>query len=203
MYQRIEADGYNNYQSPPGGLDLYQPYDQPEPYYDAFKMASLKVEYNFGPATLTSATSYWKRDVVQSTDSTEALQNINNLTHLVNGAYVPNFIQNLYSEEDPTTQFAEELRLTSNDSGKLEMGRRAVLRQARLGIHHAQSGAWIRDRIDLRLRKLSRGRLLPCQRCGPRQQRLEIPRSFVAALTPARRPPTPTEWYSTTIIRTC
>ena len=119
MYQRIEADGYNNYQSPPGGLELYQPYDQPEPYYDAFKMASLKVEYNFGPATLTSATSYWKRDVVQSTDSTEALQNINNLTHLVNGAYVPNFIQNLYSEEDPTTQFAEELRLTSNDSGKL------------------------------------------------------------------------------------
>ncbi len=120
MYQRIEADGYNNYQSPPGGLALYQPYDQPEPYYDAFKMASLKVEYNFGPATLTSATSYWKRDVVQTTDSTEALQNINNLTHLVNGAYVPNFIQNLYSEEDPTTQFAEELRLTSNESGKLK-----------------------------------------------------------------------------------
>ena len=119
MYQRIEADGYNNYQDPPGGLAIYQPYDQPEPYYDSFKMASEKIEYNFGPATLTSATSYWKRDVVQTTDSTEALQNINNLTHLVNGAYVPNFIQNLYSEEDPTTQFAEELRLTSNDSGKL------------------------------------------------------------------------------------
>jgi hypothetical protein len=139
MYQRIEADGYNNYQSPPGGLALYQPYDQPEPYYDAFKMASLKVEYNFGPATLTSATSYWKRDVVQSTDSTEALQNINNLTHLVNGVYVPNFIQNLYSEG------------------------------ARLGIHHAQSGTRICRRTDLRLRNVSRGRLLPCQRCGSGQ----------------------------------
>jgi iron complex outermembrane recepter protein len=120
MYQRIEADGYNNFQDPPGGLALYQPYDQPEPYYDSFKMASLKVEYNFGPATLTSATSYWSRFVMQSTDSTEALQNINNLTHLVNGAYVPNFIQNLYVEEDPTTQFAEELRLTSNGTGNLQ-----------------------------------------------------------------------------------
>jgi outer membrane receptor protein involved in Fe transport len=120
MYQRIDADGYNNYQSPPGGLALYQPYDQQEPYYDSFKMASLKVEYNFGPATLTSATSYWKRDVLQSTDSTEALQNINNLTHLVNGVYVPNFIQNLYTERDPTSQFAEEIRLTSNTAGKLQ-----------------------------------------------------------------------------------
>jgi len=120
MYQRIDADGYNNYQSPPGGLAIYQPYDQQEPYYDSFKMASLKVDYNFGAATLTSATSYWKRDVVQSTDSTEALQNINNLTHLVNGSYVPNFIQNLYTEEDPTSQFAEEVRLTSNNPGKLQ-----------------------------------------------------------------------------------
>jgi iron complex outermembrane recepter protein len=117
MYQRIDADGYNNFQQQPGGLAIYQPYNQPEPYYDSFKMASLKIEYNFGPATLTSATSYWKRDVVQSTDSTEALQNINNLTHLVNGVYVANFIQNLYVEEDPTTQFAEEVRLTSKNEG--------------------------------------------------------------------------------------
>ncbi len=120
MYQRIESNGYNNFQDPPGGLSLYQPYDQPEPYYDSFKMASIKAEYNFGPATLTSATSYWQRYVFQSTDSTEALQNINNLTHLVNGAYVPDFIQNLYVEEDPTKQFAEELRLTSNGTGNLQ-----------------------------------------------------------------------------------
>jgi outer membrane receptor protein involved in Fe transport len=120
MYQRIDADGYNNFQQQPGGLAIYQPYNQPEPYYDSFKMASLKVEYNFGPATLTSASSFWKRDVVQSTDSTEALQNINDLTHLVNGAYVPNFIQNIYIEEDPTKQFAQELRLTSNGEGKIQ-----------------------------------------------------------------------------------
>jgi outer membrane receptor protein involved in Fe transport len=122
MYQRIDADGYNNFQDPPGShyLAIYQPYDQPEPYYDSFKMASLKVEYNLGFATLTSATSYWWRFVEQSTDSTEALQNINDLTHLVNGAYVPNFIQNLYVEDDPTSQFAQELRLTSNGEGKVQ-----------------------------------------------------------------------------------
>ena len=63
MYQRIDADGYNNFQDPPGShyLAIYQPYDQPEPYYDSFKMASLKVEYAFGFATVTSATSYRSR----------------------------------------------------------------------------------------------------------------------------------------------
>ena len=111
MYQRIDADGYNNYQENPGGLAIYQPYDQKEPYYDSFKLASIDVDYSLGFATLTSATSYWKRDVFQSTDSTEALQNINNLT---------TFIQNLYQEEDPTTQFSEELRLTSKGSGPFE-----------------------------------------------------------------------------------
>ncbi len=111
MYQRIDADGYNNYQENPGGLAIYQPYDQKEPYYDSFKLASIDIEYGFDFATLTSATSYWKRDVFQSTDSTEALQNINNLT---------TFIQNLYTEEDPTAQFSEELRLTSKDSGRFQ-----------------------------------------------------------------------------------
>src|SRR6202166_656633 len=30
MYQRIDADGYNNFQQQPGGLAIYQPYNQPE-----------------------------------------------------------------------------------------------------------------------------------------------------------------------------
>ena len=120
MYQDIRADGYNAFQQNPGGLAIYQPYDEQEPYHDYFKLASLKIEYQFDFATLTSATSYWSRNVLQSQDSTEALQNINNLTHLVNGVYVPNFIQNLYQEDDPTTQFAEELRLTSTGTGPFE-----------------------------------------------------------------------------------
>ena len=111
MYQRIDADGYNNYQQFPGGLAIYQPYDQPEPYNDSFKMANLTVTYNLGPAVLTSASGYWERNVFQSTDSTEALQNINNLT---------SFIQNLYVETDPTTQFSQEIRLTSSGTGPFQ-----------------------------------------------------------------------------------
>ncbi len=120
MYQDIRADGYNAFQQNPGGLTIYQPYDVEEPYHDYFKLASLKIEYTLPFASLTSATSYWSRNALQSQDATEALQNINNLTHLVNGAYVPNFISSLYQEDDPTTQFSEELRLTSTGSGPLE-----------------------------------------------------------------------------------
>jgi outer membrane receptor protein involved in Fe transport len=111
MYQRIDADGYNNYQSPPGNQTIYQPYDIQEPYYDSFKLGSLKVSYDMEFANLTSATSYWKRDVFQTTDSTEAIQNIFNLT---------TFVPNLYQEEDPTTQFSEELRLTSRGEGDFQ-----------------------------------------------------------------------------------
>jgi len=111
MYQRIDADGYNNYQSPPSNDAIYQPYNIKEPYYDSFHMFSLKVSYDMSFANLTSASSYWQRDVYQSTDSTEALQNIFNYT-----AFVPN----LYSDNDLTWQIAQELRLTSRSEGDFQ-----------------------------------------------------------------------------------
>jgi iron complex outermembrane recepter protein len=111
MYQRIDADGYNNYQAPPNNEAIYQPYNVKEPYYDSFHMFSLKVSYDMSFANLTSASSYWKRDVYQSTDSTEALQNIFNFT-----AFVPN----LYEDNDTTTQLAQELRLTSRGEGDFQ-----------------------------------------------------------------------------------
>jgi iron complex outermembrane recepter protein len=111
MYQRIDADGYNVYQSPPGCCGIYQPYDVPEPYYDAFHLWSVKVSYDMPFANLTSASSYWTRDVYQSQDATEALQNIFNFT---------NFVQGLYSENDPTWQIAQELRLTSRGEGDFQ-----------------------------------------------------------------------------------
>jgi iron complex outermembrane receptor protein len=118
MYQRIAADGYNNYQatgtspSPyPSHPGIYQPYDQPEPYYDQFKLASMTLVYDFGPASVTLTPAYWQRFVFQSTDSTEALQNINNLT---------SFIQNLYQEKDKTTQDSIELRLASNGTSAFQ-----------------------------------------------------------------------------------
>jgi iron complex outermembrane recepter protein len=118
FYQRIDADGYNNYQAGPGTLDgggplaIYQPYDVAEPYYDTFKLGNLTMTYDFGDfAQLTSATAYWKRFVFQSTDSTEALENIFNTT---------TFIKNLYVETDPTAQLSQEIRLTSKGSGPFQ-----------------------------------------------------------------------------------
>jgi outer membrane receptor protein involved in Fe transport len=118
FYQRIDADGYNNFQSPPGNLNgsgpeaIYQPYDLAEPYYDTFKLGNLTMTYDFGDfAQLTSATAYWKRFVFQSTDSTEALENIFNTT---------TFIKNLYVEEDPTAQLSQELRLTSKGTDSFQ-----------------------------------------------------------------------------------
>ncbi len=111
MYQRIDADGYNNYQAPPNNEAIYQPYDIKEPYYDSFHLWSLKVSYDMSFANLTSASSYWKRDVYQSTDSTEALQNIFNYT---------TFVPNLYSDNDTTWQIAQELRLTSRGEGDFQ-----------------------------------------------------------------------------------
>jgi outer membrane receptor protein involved in Fe transport len=108
MYQKINADGYNNYQAPPLNNTLYQPYDIQEPFKDLFKLVSLKVVYNTDIADFTSSTSYWKRDQTQTTDSTEAIQNIFNLT---------TFIPNLYQDEDVTTQIAEELRVASKGTG--------------------------------------------------------------------------------------
>ncbi|HEX4242190.1 MAG TPA: TonB-dependent receptor [Steroidobacteraceae bacterium] len=129
MYQRIDAQGYNNYQatgtSPdpyPSTPGIYQPNDVKEPYYDSFKLASLTVKYSFGFADLTSATGYWQRYVFQSTDATEALQNINGLAGSASPTPWPNgFLPGLlYDEEDPTTQISEELRLTSNGTGPLQ-----------------------------------------------------------------------------------
>ncbi|MHB8816528.1 MAG: TonB-dependent receptor, partial [Steroidobacteraceae bacterium] len=132
MYQRIDAQGYNSYQSNPATLSpapwptstpsIYQPLDVKEPYYDQFKLASLTMKYNFGFAELTSATGYWQRFVIQTTDSTEALQNINGIAGSASPTPYPNgFLPGLlYTEEDPTTQVSEELRLTSTGTGPFQ-----------------------------------------------------------------------------------
>ncbi len=127
MYQDIRADGYNNFQEQPGGLAIYQPYDEQEPYHDYFRLASLKIEQVMGFATLTSATSVWSRQVLQSTDSTEALQNINNLTHLVNGVYVADYIQNLYVEVDPDPAIQRRIAPDLEQQRAAGMGGRSLL----------------------------------------------------------------------------
>jgi outer membrane receptor protein involved in Fe transport len=114
MYQGMRADGYNQYQVPPGAdvaLALYSPADLKEPVSDTFKMLSEVITYDFTAMQLTSATSFWKRNADQSQDSTEALQNL-----FVLPAYYPV----LYTENDESQQFSQELRLTSTSDGDLQ-----------------------------------------------------------------------------------
>jgi outer membrane receptor protein involved in Fe transport len=118
MYFRNDADGYNQYQAPPGPIGSngnsssiysnFQPYDIQEPFFDQLKLVGLTIHYDWTGAELTSATGYWKRYIIQSQDSTENLQNIFNL---------PYFLPTNFQEFDDVWQFSQELRLTSTGSG--------------------------------------------------------------------------------------
>jgi outer membrane receptor protein involved in Fe transport len=118
MYQRLRAGGYDEYDQPlaqePAVLAHYQPFDLAEPFFDTFHLGSLTVKYDFGWSTLTSNTSYWTRDEKQNQDASEALRSNYNVFYGVD-ILAPI----LFTEEDLSNQLSEELRLASNDSGKL------------------------------------------------------------------------------------
>jgi iron complex outermembrane recepter protein len=84
VYQKLKTNGYpredaynilgNPYQTtqPAVTIGERQQYTQQrEGIDDAFNLADLKVEYDFGPATLTSITSYTHRDVTVLRDATQ------------------------------------------------------------------------------------------------------------------------------------
>jgi hypothetical protein len=111
MYQRIDADGYNNYQSPPANQASISLRHQ-RTHYDSFHMFSLN-QLRHVLRKPTSASSYWQRDVTKS--STEALQNIFIIRHLSQST-------GERSHGDP-----QELRLTSRTEGDLQWVGGAVL----------------------------------------------------------------------------
>jgi len=115
MYQKITAGGYNEYDNPPGPeptLAHYQAFDTPEPFSDAFSLASLTVNYDLDWATLTSNTSYWTRRESQSQDISEALRSNFGVFY---GEEILTPVT--FSEIDYSHQASEELRLSSNGSG--------------------------------------------------------------------------------------
>ncbi len=118
MYQRLRAGGYDEYDQPlpqePVVLAHYQPFDLAEPFFDTFHLGSLTVKYDFGWSNLTSNTSYWTRDEKQNQDISEGLRSNYNVFYGVD-ILAPI----LFTEEDLSNQLSEELRLASNDSGRL------------------------------------------------------------------------------------
>jgi outer membrane receptor protein involved in Fe transport len=115
-------------QSPGAGLAHYEPFDISEPLTDRFASYSLNINYNFDWADLTSSTAYWSRTSTQTEEASEAFNNpdtgvtnyINGVNSSGKGYYGPNGSgpESGY-EHDASSQFDEELRLTSKGSGPL------------------------------------------------------------------------------------
>ena len=117
-YDSISAT--NN--APGAGMAHYQPFDVAEPLTDRLTAVSLNVNYDFKWADLTSSTAYWTRRSTQLEDDSEAFNNKNTGVTLFANFGAP-FNSGYYGptgsgtetgyENDPSSQFSEELHLTS------------------------------------------------------------------------------------------
>jgi iron complex outermembrane recepter protein len=113
LYQKISMGGPDFEDFPPGTEAHYQPFNVPEPFSDRFDLASATVNYDFDWATLTSATGYWSRQQIQTADGSEILQNVGDVpAYSASGDL--GFGAAGLTETDTTSQFSQEVRLTSN-----------------------------------------------------------------------------------------
>ena len=118
-------NGISAYDSVPGAEAHYQPFDIAEPLTDSLTAYSLNVNYSFALFDLTSSTARWTRNSTQVEEASEAFNNpLEGITYNSNnGLPNPGFYgpagsgPEHGSEDDPSHQFSEELRLASTGSG--------------------------------------------------------------------------------------
>ena len=118
FYQDIRTGGMNAYDSTPGTIAHYQPYDISEPSSDTFFLSSLPIKYDFSGFSVTSVSGYWKRNQKQLQDGTEQVQELFG---------TPSFDPALGGigpvqlfETDDTHQFSQELRVASTGTGPFQ-----------------------------------------------------------------------------------
>jgi iron complex outermembrane receptor protein len=119
-------NGISAYDSDPGTLAHYQPFDIAEPSTDSLTAYSLNVNYSFSTFDLTSSTARWTRNSVQEEEASEAFNNPSEFITYNSNYGLPN--PGYYGatgsgpeygiENDPSHQFSEELRFASTTSGK-------------------------------------------------------------------------------------
>jgi outer membrane receptor protein involved in Fe transport len=127
FYQNSKQGGISAYDSTPGTMAHYQPFDIAEPLTDRISVESLNVNYDFGSFEATSSTAYWSRRSTQVEDGSEDFNNPNTgATYASNnglpnpGYYGPNGSGAVSGkEDDPSAQFSEELRFASRSTGPL------------------------------------------------------------------------------------
>jgi outer membrane receptor protein involved in Fe transport len=127
FYQTSKQNGISAYDSSPGTLAHYQPFDTAEPLTDGITIFSLTANYSFEGFDVTSSTAQWSRRSTQIEDASENFNNPNTgATYASNnglpnpGYYGPSgsgAVSGL--ENDPSSQFSEELRVASKGNGKL------------------------------------------------------------------------------------
>jgi iron complex outermembrane recepter protein len=116
--QNIEQGGANSFDSVPGALAHYQPFNVAEPFSDKFLLGNIAVNYKFDAFSVTSVTSDWTRTEQITQDQAENLQWAFDLPSvypsqggLGGGAMI---------ETDATKQFSEEIRLTSSGTANFQ-----------------------------------------------------------------------------------
>jgi outer membrane receptor protein involved in Fe transport len=126
FHETSSQAGISAYDSDPGTLAHYQPFDIAEPSTDSLTAYSLNINYHFAAFDLTSSTSRWTRNSIQVEEASEAFNNpAEFITYASNyGLANPGYYGPTGSgpergvEDDPSHQFTEELRLTSTGTGR-------------------------------------------------------------------------------------
>jgi outer membrane receptor protein involved in Fe transport len=127
MFQRNKQNGISAYDSDPGTLAHYQPFDVAEPSSDRIYILSNTIKWNVGPVTLFSTTAYWNRRSIQNQDASEDFNNPDTgATYASNnglanpGYYGVSGSGEVHGQEnDPSHQFSQELRVSSNGDHRL------------------------------------------------------------------------------------
>jgi iron complex outermembrane recepter protein len=121
-YQKIAQEAQNFFDSVPGTLAHFEPFDIPEPFSDTFTVYNLTVNYELPWARLTSATGYTDRVTNTQQDDTESIQEGLSTP----GSPLPfqvsqgGFGPVAGTERDRAYQFTQEARLTSSGNGRLQ-----------------------------------------------------------------------------------
>jgi iron complex outermembrane receptor protein len=127
FYQRITQDGPSAFDSVPGTMAHYQPFDIAEPYSDRFTLGALTANYHASGFDLTSVTARWTRISTQTQDTSESFENPYTCITIAPDCgqlpfYGPNGVGSgpvVGTETDPSSQFSEELRIASTGDGPL------------------------------------------------------------------------------------
>ena len=120
--QTISQGGPNYVDSPPGinSEAHYQPFDVPEPYSDGFELFSLPIKYEFSGVELSSSSAYYRRQTHLQQDSSEIIQDFLQTAIGIPGATFGDVGAQTTFETDYSSQFSEEVRLTSTGNGPFQ-----------------------------------------------------------------------------------